>query len=78
MSSSSAAPTPVSAGMQLPMRSSTAASRNNTIRSTVSYFIFTLFFAVKVLNRMGGEIVHQFNSFIAGGLGLVSISVQKG
>ena len=65
----------VAGGQYTPRIIATTLLRDNTIRFTVSYFIFTLLYAVRVLNRMGSEIVHQFNTFIAGALGLVSIVV---
>lgn len=65
----------VAGGQYTPRIIATTLLRDNTIRLTVSYFIFTMLYAVRVLNRMGGEVVHQFNTFIAGALGLVSIVV---
>jgi uncharacterized membrane protein len=49
--------------------------QDNAIRITVGYFVFTLLFAVRVSAKMGGEIVNQFNTFIASVLGLISIVV---
>lgn len=65
----------VAGGQYTPRIIATTLLRDNAIRFTVSYFIFTMLFSVKVLSRMGGEIVHQFNTFIAAGLGLGSIVV---
>ena len=65
----------VAGGQYTPRIIATTLLRDNAIRFTVGYFVFTLLFAVRVLTRMGGEIVHQFNTFIAGVLGLVSIVV---
>ena len=65
----------IAGGQYTPRIIATTLLRDNTIRFTVSYFIFTLLFAVKVLQRMGGEMVHQFNTFITGALGLFSIAV---
>jgi uncharacterized membrane protein len=49
--------------------------RDNAIRFTVGYFVFTLLFTLRVLTRMGNEVVHQFNTFIAGVLGGISLVV---
>lgn len=65
----------VAGGQYTPRIIATTLLQDNAIRFTVSYFIFTLLFAVRVLGKMGGEIVHQFNTFIAGMLGLGSIVV---
>jgi len=65
----------VAGGQYTPRIIATTLLRDNAIRVTVGYFVFTLLFAMRVLTRMGGEIVHQFNTFIAGVLGLVSIVV---
>ncbi|MHC1727449.1 MAG: DUF2254 domain-containing protein [Syntrophobacteraceae bacterium] len=65
----------VAGGQYTPRIIATTLLRDNAIRFTVGYFVFTLLFAVRVLTRMGGEIVHQFNTFIAGVLGLFSVVV---
>lgn len=65
----------VAGGQYTPRIIATTLLRDNAIRFTVGYFVFTLLFAVRVLASMGGETVHQFNTFIAGVLGLVSIVV---
>ena len=65
----------VAGGQYTPRIIATTLLRDNTIRFTVGYFVFTLLFAVRVLTRMGGEIVHQFNLFIAGLLGMFSVVV---
>jgi uncharacterized membrane protein len=65
----------IAGGQYTPRIIATTLLRDNTIRITVSYFIFTMLFALKVLTRMGGETVHQFNTFISGALGLVSLVV---
>jgi uncharacterized membrane protein len=65
----------VAGGQLTPRIIATTLLRDNTIRFTVSYFIFTLLFAVRVLGKMGGETVHQLNTFIAGVLGLGSVVV---
>jgi uncharacterized membrane protein len=65
----------VAGGQYTPRIIATTLLRDNSLRLTVSYFIFTLLFAVRVLNRMGGDVVHQFNTFIAAVLGMISIVV---
>jgi uncharacterized membrane protein len=65
----------VAGGQYTPRIIATTLLRNNAIRFTVGYFVFTLLFTLRVLTRMGDEVVHQFNSFIAGMLGLVSLVV---
>jgi uncharacterized membrane protein len=65
----------VAGGQYTPRIIATTLLRDNTIRATVGYFVFTLMFAVRMLTRMGGETVHQFNLFIAGVLGIVSVVV---
>ena len=63
----------VAGGQYTPRIIATTILRDNAIRFTVGYFVFTLLFTGRVLTRMSGEIVQQFNTFIAGVLGLVSI-----
>ena len=65
----------VAGGQYTPRIIATTLLRDNAIRFTVGYFVFTLLFTMRVLARMGGEVVHQFNTFIAGVLGLISIVV---
>jgi len=65
----------VAGGQYSPRIIATTLLRDNAIRFTVSYFIFTMLFAGRVLMKMGGEVVDQFNTFIGGALGLVSIVV---
>ncbi|MFH0996826.1 MAG: DUF2254 domain-containing protein [Pseudomonadota bacterium] len=65
----------VAGGQYTPRIIATTLLRDNTIRFIVGYFVFTLMFAVRMLARMGGETVHQFNLFIAGVLGIVSVVV---
>jgi len=65
----------VAGGQYTPRIIATTLLRDNAIRFTVGYFVFTLLFAMRVLTRMGGEIVHQFNTFIAMMLGGISIVV---
>jgi uncharacterized membrane protein len=65
----------VAGGQYTPRIIATTLLRDNAIRFTVGYFVFTLLFAGRVLTRMSGEIVNQFNTFIAAVLGLFSIVV---
>lgn len=65
----------VAGGQYTPRIIATTLLRNNAIRCTVGYFVFTLLFTLRVLSRMGDETVHQFNTFIAGTFGLISIVV---
>lgn len=65
----------VAGGQYTPRIIATTLLRDNAIRFTVSFFIFTLLFAVRVSFKMGGDRVHQFNTFITACLGLVSIVV---
>jgi uncharacterized membrane protein len=65
----------VAGGQYTPRIIATTLLRDNAIRFTVGYFVFTLLFTMRVLTRMGGEMVHQFNTLIAGVLGLVSVVI---
>jgi uncharacterized membrane protein len=65
----------VAGGQYTPRIIATTLLRDNAIRLTVGYFVFTLLFAARVLIKRGDETVHQFNTFIAGVFGLVSIVV---
>ena len=65
----------VAGGQYTPRIIATTLLRNNAIRFTVGYFVFTLLFTLRVLTRMGDEVVHQFNTFIAAMLGVVSLVV---
>jgi uncharacterized membrane protein len=65
----------IAGGQYTPRIIATTLLRDNAIRFTVGYFVFTMLFTLRVLSRMGGETVHQFNTFIAGVLGLISIVV---
>ena len=65
----------VAGGQYTPRIIATTLLRDNAIRFTVGYFVFTLLFTLRALTRMSDEIVHQFNTFIAGALGLVSLVV---
>ena len=63
----------IAGGQYTPRIIATTLLRDNAIRFIVSFFIFTLLFAVRVLFKMGGEVVHQFNASIAALLGVMSI-----
>jgi uncharacterized membrane protein len=65
----------VAGGQYTPRIIATTLLRDNAIRFTVGYFVFTLMFTLRVLTRMGNEVVHQFNTFIAGVLGGISLVV---
>ena len=65
----------VAGGQYTPRIIATTLLRDNAIRFSVGYFVFTLLFALRVLIRMDGEIVHQFNVFLAATLGSTSIVV---
>jgi uncharacterized membrane protein len=65
----------VAGGQYTPRIIATTLLRDNKIRFTVGYFVFTMLFALRVLIKMGAETAHQFNVFIAGLLGSFSIIV---
>ena len=65
----------VAGGQYTPRIIATTLLRNNAIRFSVGYFVFTLMFAIRVLIRMDGVIVHQFNVFLASLLGAISVAV---
>ena len=65
----------VAGGQYTPRIIATTLLRDNAIRFTVGYFVFTLLFTLRVLNRMGEVVVHQFNTFLAASLGLLSVIV---
>jgi uncharacterized membrane protein len=65
----------VAGGQYTPRIIATTLLCDNAIRFTVSYFIFTLLFALRVLATMDGEAVHQLNIFIAVVLGLGSLVI---
>jgi len=65
----------VAGGQYTPRIIATTLLRNNAIRCTVGYFVFTMLFTLRVLSRMDDAIVHQFNTFIAALFGLISIVV---
>lgn len=65
----------VAGGQYTPRIIATTLLRDNAIRFTVAFFVFTLLFALSVLIRTSGESIEQLNMFIAAALGLVSIVV---
>jgi uncharacterized membrane protein len=65
----------VAGGQYTPRIIATTLLRDNAIRVTVGYFVFTLLFAVRALARMGDEDLRQFETFLTGLLGLSSIVV---
>jgi uncharacterized membrane protein len=62
----------VAGGQYTPRIIATTLLRDNVIRFTVGFFVFTLVFALRVLSRMD-ETVNQFNTFIAVLLGWFSV-----
>ena len=65
----------VAGGQYTPRIIATTLLRDNAIRFSVGYFVFTLLFAIRVLIRIDGVTVHQFNVFLAATLGATSIVV---
>ena len=65
----------IAGGQYTPRIIATTLLRDNAIRFTVGYFVFSLLFTIRVLTRMGGEVVPQLSTFIAGLLGLISVVV---
>ena len=65
----------VAGGQYTPRIIATTLLRDNAIRFSVGYFVFTLLCAHRVLIRMDGEIVHQFNIFLVAAFGSTSIVV---
>ena len=65
----------VAGGQYTPRIISTTLLRDNAIRFSVGYFVFTLLCAIRVLIRMDDEIVHQFNIFLVAAFGSTSIVV---
>src|SRR5689334_12587063 len=63
----------VASGQYTPRIIATTLLRDNVIRYTVGLFVFTLLFAISVLNRIDGT-SHQLVLFVAGLLGLLSIA----
>ena len=65
----------VAGGQYTPRIIATTLLRDNAIRFTVGYFVFTLLFAARALAKIEGDRVPQLNLLIAGVLGLGSIVV---
>ena len=65
----------IAGGQYTPRIIATTLLRDNAVRITVGYFVFTLMFAARVLVQMGDAAVNQLNTFITGVLGLGSIVV---
>ena len=65
----------VAGGQYTPRIIATTLLRDNAIRFSVGFFIFTILFAGRVLMRMGDGAVHQLNILIAAVLGLGSVVV---
>ena len=65
----------VASGQYTPRIIATTLLRDNAIRYTVGYFVFTLLFTLRALNQMEGETVHQLQTFISALLGMISIVV---
>ena len=63
----------VASGQLTPRIIATTLLRDNVVRYTVGLFVFTLLFAISVLNRVDGT-SHQLVLFVAGLLGLLSIA----
>ena len=55
----------VAGGQYTPRIIATTLLRDNAIRGIVGYFVFTLLFSVRVLFRMGNEMVNQFGTAIS-------------
>jgi len=64
----------VAGGQYTPRIIATTFLRDNAIRYSVGFFVFTLLFSLRTLNQMN-ETVHQFNMFISGQLGLFSLVI---
>ncbi|GAB3368061.1 DUF2254 domain-containing protein [Lysobacter rhizosphaerae] len=64
----------VAGGQYTPRIIATTLLRDNVIRFTVGFFVFTLVYSLRVLARMDAS-VQQFNTFIAVLLGLISVMV---
>ena len=65
----------VAGGQYTPRIIATTLLRDNAIRVTVGYFVFTMLFSVRALIKMGDAEVPQFNVFVGGVLGLLSMAV---
>ena len=65
----------VAGGQYTPRIIATTLLRDNAIRFTVGYFVFTLLFATRVLIRLRAEAELQFRTFLAALFGLASIVI---
>jgi uncharacterized membrane protein len=65
----------VAGGQYTPRIIATTLLRDNAIRFTVGYFVFTMLFTLRVSTRMGDKIIPQLSTFMAGILGVVSVVV---
>jgi uncharacterized membrane protein len=63
----------VAGGQYTPRIIATTLLRDNAIRITVGYFVFTLMFTVRTLVKTGDEAIHQLTIFMAAVFGLGSI-----
>ena len=64
----------VASGQYTPRIIATTLLRDNSIRNSVGFFVFTLLFSLRTLNHLE-ETVHQFNMLISGLLGTSSLIV---
>jgi uncharacterized membrane protein len=64
----------VAGGQYTPRIIATTFLRDNAIRYSVGFFVFTLLFSLRTLNHMEAT-VHQFNTFLSGMLGLFSMVI---
>lgn len=64
----------VAGGQYTPRIIATTFLRDNAIRCSVGFFVFTLLFSLRTLNHMDAT-VHQFNMFISAYLGIFSLVV---
>lgn len=65
----------VAGGQYTPRIIATTLLRDNAIRFSVGYFVFTFLFSLKILNTLKTDSISQFNIFISGVLGLISVVV---
>jgi len=65
----------IAGGQYTPRIIATTLLRDNKIRFTVGYFVFTLLFSVRTAATMGDKTVYQFDTFISGILGSISVVV---
>lgn len=64
----------VASGQMTPRIIATILLRNNIIRLSVAFFMFTLIFSIGVQNRME-DYVHQFPLFLSGVMSMISFAV---